>query len=211
MKVRIDRAVALAPTVKLYTLTALRGDFSFQPGQFFTFLPVLRAYSFCSLPERLPQFEICVRQVPGGQGTKFINSNLGKVVEMSEAQGAFVLPPAAKDILFLASGTGIAPVRPMLKEWFTKYPDAKAILYYKSREGEYLFGKEFDELARNQKNFKVVADSADIPPFISPLQRGRKRGGKKAFVVGSPEFVSGSIKHLEDLGYNKQDINFDIW
>lgn len=207
-KAKILKAENLSPTVKLYRLRALEElGFHFTPGQFFTLLPARRAYSFCSLPEELPRFEICVRQVPWGLGTNYINDHLGKVVEVSEPQGSFILPKAPVELIFLAAGVGIAPVRPMLKDWYQKYPTARTTLYYKFREGEYLFGEEFEELARKHKNFEI--EKADHPLFLSPLRRGRKNGG--VFVVGSPEFVSESIRKLEKIGYNKADINFDIW
>ncbi len=196
-KARIIKAENLSPSVKLYTCQALSRGFSFLPGQFFTFLPVLRAYSFCSLPEELPQFEICVRDEGPGLGVNFLKNNLGRAVAVSEPQGSFVLPAQQTELTFIAAGVGIAPVRPMLRAWFEKYPDAKATLYYKSRLGENLFGEEFKELADKHP----LSISRDFPAARN----------SQVFVVGSPEFVTSSIRKLEEIGYNKADINFDIW
>lgn len=210
-KAKILSAENLSPTVKLYKLRADRG-LTFIPGQFFTFLPVLRAYSFCSPSEELPEFRICVRQVERGLGTNFINDHIGQTVEISAAQGSFVLPEKVDQAVFLAAGVGISPVWPLIQSFLKRFPRSAATLIYKfSGEGEYIFGSEFEELAGKHRNFIFLPVSDSRESYLEKLVDNIPRGGANVFVVGPPEFVNDNLKNLRELGYNNQDINFDIW
>lgn len=231
MKVKIVKAEPLSPTAKLYTVEAAEGDYVFLPGQFFSFIipkaagpagglssgasQSVRAYSICSLPEELPQVELCVRQVPGGVGTTWLAGNIGKVVQTSEVQGDFILPQeASRPLNFLASGTGIAPARPMIKTWLKQYAGSRVLLVYRFREpDEFLFKDELLRLAQSYEKFQLAAVAGfDEQDFAERVEKGHK-GVKGAcwFVVGPPNFVKQNTNQLEKLGYNKKDIVYDIW
>ena len=171
----------------------------------------VRAYSFCSLPVELPQFELCVRQVRSGIGTTFLNENIGKTVEFSGTQGDFILPSNIKgDLVFLAAGVGIAPVRSQLRYLYENRPEFGSTLIYQCRQDEYLFGGELKKMARSWRKFNL---------FIKP--GGRKNFNIKKrdlpdtiqmiYVVGPPGFVNLSLEILHGFGYDNQVIKFDIW
>lgn len=204
MIARILKSVDLSPTAKLFTLR-VEGNFSFLPGQYTSFSVngAVRTYSICSLPSDLPIFEFCVRQLQGGVGTNFLNQNIGKEIELTAPAGDFVIAGKLDRLVIMASGVGIAPVRPMLKDYLARYPDAEAELVYHLKGDEYLFQKEWEEMENKNGNFKVYHDSTS--PLSSPRQ------GRRVFVVGSPTFVSEVTARLLDLGYNKRDIKIDIW
>ena len=228
MKARILKAENLSPTAKLFSLEVLSGDFSFAPGQYMSFnvAGAIRTYSICSLPGQLPRFEFCVRQVAGGIGTGFLNAHVGKEIELMEPTGDFVLPTGAeasgpKSILFVVAGVGIAPVRPMLKDWLMKNPEARVKLAYKFHdESEYLFREELEQLAKEHLNFKLttVHNPPQSPLILrgeekwgSPSLKIREGRGELVFLVGSPPFVARTLQSLRQLGYNQENIKSDIW
>src|SRR5437762_13388890 len=61
--------------------------------------------------------EICLNLVPGGRGSPYLlGLAVGATVRFSGPWGTFVLERApAAETVFIADGTGIAPIRPMLR------------------------------------------------------------------------------------------------
>jgi ferredoxin-NADP reductase len=99
-------------------------SFSFQPGQFYSIVipgkgpggrDLRRAYSIASGPEN-PIIELCVKLVEGGPGTNYLNDlKIGDTCKGMAPYGDFVYKTGAhKDVIFIATGTGVAPYRSML-------------------------------------------------------------------------------------------------
>src|SRR5437016_4487254 len=95
----------------------------FRPGQFISCqLPVggetlIRPYSIASSPEEPRRLEIVLNLVPGGPGSHYLfRLPLGATVRFTGPWGTFVLERAPEaETVFIADGTGIAPIRPMLR------------------------------------------------------------------------------------------------
>ena len=98
----------------------------FKAGQFVT-LPVgtdaagqslRRSYSIASLSDRGEELRFLIRAIPGGVATDyFLRMPLGTEVPMTGPHGFFVLSAQHPgDVVFGATGTGVAPVLPMLDE-----------------------------------------------------------------------------------------------
>ena len=102
--------------------------FLFAPGQFISVLipgagpggrDLRRAYSIASAPELMPSkniFELCIKLVDGGPGTNFLNNlKMGGTIKGHVPFGDFVYKTGCKKhVIFIATGTGIAPFRSML-------------------------------------------------------------------------------------------------
>src|SRR5271154_2792381 len=89
----------------------------FKPGQFVSLTETLsgkkitRPYSIASLPDD-NRLELCLNLVHQGVFTPHLFAmQPGDSVEMSSPLGFFVVRAPAKDVLFIATGTGIAPFR----------------------------------------------------------------------------------------------------
>lgn len=75
-----------------------------------------RAYSLASSPTR-DHLEICVRRVPGGRLSPAICETMapGDEVTVRGPYGDLVLQdPSSRDLVFLATGTGVAPFKSMI-------------------------------------------------------------------------------------------------
>ena len=97
--------------------------FEFKPGQFVMLnLPIdskisYRSYSIASAPGNDNEFELIIVLNPPGQGTPFMweNYKVGSIVPVVGPLGKFTLPEKIEhDLCFIATGTGIAPLRSML-------------------------------------------------------------------------------------------------
>jgi NAD(P)H-flavin reductase len=111
--------------VRLLGLRLLAPDsIDFAAGQFVTFRVdaadgrrrLSRAYSIASAAGRQSSIDLIFNLVPNGPGSSYLyGRQIGDVVEFSGPSGTFVLaPPADRELLFVATGTGIAPFRSMI-------------------------------------------------------------------------------------------------
>lgn len=149
--------------------------FSFVPGQFVSAVAMdengkqhTRAYSIASAP-RANQFELCVNRVEGGFFSNLLpDLPVGDTIQINGPHGYFTLHEPITDSIFVATGTGIAPIRGFA-QWL--FPDAgpdrsngKEIwLVYGTRyETELYYREEFEAIAKRKPNFH----------FVSTLSRG---------------------------------------
>jgi len=96
----------------------------FKPGQFISFeMPhpktghlVTRAYSIASQPSRSGVITLLFNLVPGGPGSGLLfDLKSGEKIHFKGPAGNFYLrEDPGRELLFVASGTGIAPIRSML-------------------------------------------------------------------------------------------------
>ena len=93
------------------------------PGQFVSCLvpvpgaaPLSRAYSLASSPEDA-LLELALDLVPGGPGSRHLFGLApGDTVNVRGPFGSFVLDePPAGELVFVGDGSGIAPIRPMVR------------------------------------------------------------------------------------------------
>ena len=99
-------------------------EIRFQAGQFVSFevpkaglpFPVTRPYSIASSPSNPYAIDLLLNLVPDGPGSTFLFSlQTGDPVSFRGPAGTFVLREYPdRRLLFVATGTGIAPIRSML-------------------------------------------------------------------------------------------------
>jgi ferredoxin-NADP reductase len=79
--------------------------------------PLKRSYSIASAPDGSPRFEITVTLVRDGPGSTWLHRvDAGTVLSLSGPQGFFTRPlETAAPSLMIATGTGITPLRSMMR------------------------------------------------------------------------------------------------
>jgi benzoate/toluate 1,2-dioxygenase reductase subunit len=111
------------PTASVAKLTLEledNGAFSFRAGQYVRVkVPGTgewRSYSMASLPRDLPKLEFLVRIIDGGLMSEYLRSrcNPGDRIDVEGPMGAFVLRESRAPHIFVAGGTGLAPILSML-------------------------------------------------------------------------------------------------
>lgn len=115
------------PSLLSIELRAEDEPIDFVPGQYVTirFHDTPRPYSVASAPND-DTLEFCLRRVPGGRLTSdlFVNVEPGEEVVVRGPNGDFVLEdPSERDVAFVATGTGVAPLRSMIQYLFEEGRD----------------------------------------------------------------------------------------
>ncbi len=121
---RLVSARPLAPTVRELVFERTDGQaLVFKPGQWVSaFLPIeqdriKRSYSIASAPDGTPRFEIAVTRVQHGPGSSFLHAlEPGRELPFIGPQGFFTREPHDSwPSLMVATGTGLTPMRSMLR------------------------------------------------------------------------------------------------
>jgi len=195
---KIAKIVSLSETVKHFVLEyAPECDTSFTAGQFMMVhlekdgKPHKKSYSIASSPSLPKQIELCVKLVEGGHvSTWFFGLKEGDVIHTSLPYGVFtVREPWQPHIVFVGTGTGIAPLRGMIKTLFEKNCDKEITLISGNRyESEVLYENEWRALEKKHRNFH----------FIPTVSRGKTWSGETAYVQDIVKrLFSGKIEGLD--------------
>lgn len=143
----------------------------------------------------------------------------GAALEVAGPVGAFtldVVPPGAP-LLFIAGGTGIAPVRSMIREAIESRRDGPLALVYSSRTpDEFAYVKELRQLADQGRLTLTLTLTGDAVDWVHA--RGRTgiahlaelvRPNTSAFICGPPSMVAEIPAALASLGVS--DVITENW
>ncbi len=156
--VRIVSARLIAPAVRQMVLERVgEGNVAFEPGQWVNLvLPlsggeVRRAYSIASEPDGSNRFEIAVTRVETGAGSKYLHDlPEGSVISAIGPHGLFTRN--AEDphpALFVGTGTGVTPLRSMLRAAIRQRQTTRLWLLLGVRhEEDILYREEMESLVK---------------------------------------------------------------
>lgn len=197
------------PQSRIVRLT-LDGPFDYEPGQSALIglhgQPDRRHYSLATPPEiaaRDGALEFLVRtERDGGIGPHLDAVHRGSRVDVEGPTGRFVLPAAFEEpaCLFIAGGTGIAPVRAMLLRALTIPGKTLSVAYSARTSREFAYLKELESLRRGSLRLLLTA-TRDAPESWK-YDRGRLNPTRLSPLVDSPEtlcFVCGPPALVEDV------------
>jgi CDP-4-dehydro-6-deoxyglucose reductase len=137
---RIARRVLLAPDVMQLVLRVPTVEsMEFEPGQH---LDVLlengqrRSYSVANAAQAGSQFELHVRHVPGGLFSAAVFGSLreGALLKVEGPLGRFIYQGGPEPVLFIAGGTGFAPIKAMLARALAEESARRLQLYWGARD-----------------------------------------------------------------------------
>ncbi|GIW69910.1 MAG: hypothetical protein KatS3mg101_0657 [Patescibacteria group bacterium] len=183
--------------------------FEFTPGHYISVKVSntrINCYSIAgqSAPNR---FNLLVDSTPGGPGSKFFEAlKPGDKITYLGPFGNFKLNlnDGAKKILFLATGTGVAPLRFMLDKALET--NKEIYLYIGTNNFEEVFSQDyFEKLAKKYKNFKyqfAVRNPHEkwsgAVGFINDLVKKDHPDAKdcSAYLCGSPLMIEAATKVL---------------
>jgi len=207
----------------------------FIPGQYVQFKApkyksspgeVFRAYSISSDPADTDCIELIIRNVPGGICTTYVFEHLkeGDDVLINGPYGEFKLSDTDAPMIFIAGGSGIAPIKCLLHQIQNDGIKRKGIFFFGVRALKDLFMTE--EMAAFEKaipGFRFV-------PALSQLDEGDKWNGEKGritdvvkryldgqtdasiyegYLCGSPGMIDASVTVLTDAGIPADRIYYD--
>ncbi len=206
--------------------------FVFKPGQFVMLnLPIdskyhNRAYSIASAPGSDNTIQLVISFKPHGKGTQYLweHVRIGDKLNVSvNALGKYSLPESIdRELCFISTGTGIAPLRSMILDLFARQQTHNKItLIYGNRfEQDILFRTEFEKLETDKPEFKFIPVlSRDNPGwtgrkgYVHPVYEELFSDNRPAYfyICGWKEMIKESKDRLMKMGYEKQYIRFESY
>ena len=205
--------------------------FSFKAGQFIMVdLPIdskytNRSYSIASAPTADNIFELCIVLNPKGMGTPYMweNYKVGTTVKLSRVLGKFTLPEVIdRDICFICTGTGIAPLRAMLHDIYNKGAEHKNIyMVFGNRwTKDVIYRKEMEDMQAKYPEFSFIpvlsrdnADWSGRKGYVHAIYEEIFADKRPAyfFICGWADMLKEARQRLEAMGYDKKSIKFESY
>ena len=183
---------------------------------------VKRAYSIASPPHEPTEIELCIQHVEGGAASTYLwKLKEGDSISVSGPHGNFTLKePLEYDPIFMATGTGVAPFRSMIRYLIhVNFTRDVWLLFGTRYDHGVLYESEFRSLANLRHNFHYI-------PTVSRPKEWRGDTGhiqqtfqkyitematKEIYVCGWLEIVKAICKDLEVAGVPKEKLHYEEW
>ncbi|TXB67587.1 1,2-phenylacetyl-CoA epoxidase subunit PaaE [Phaeodactylibacter luteus] len=215
----------------------LREAYEYLPGQYLTLKAeiggeeVRRSYSICSSPSD-GELRVAVKKVPGGRFSTFANEQLkhGDTLEVMTPMGRFhnqPNPANAKQYVAFAAGSGITPVRAILKAVLEEEPRSTFTLFYGNRGVDSIIFREDIEGLKNEYMGRLrIFHVLSREKLGSPLFTGRITGEKAGllcdklidlsqvdeFFLCGPQAMTDAITEvLKSKGVDRKKIHFELF
>jgi ferredoxin-NADP reductase len=176
-----------------------------------------RSYSIASQSDAGEVLRFIIRVIPEGKASDFLMAMpIGTRVNMTGPHGFFVLDPVhAGDIVFAATGTGVAAVMPMLGELARRPPEdrRRIILFWGVRQASDIFARaEIEALAAAVDAELAIHISAPAPDWtgqrgrITPalLERLPRLVAPTFYLVGNGAMITELKRELISRGVNRK-------
>jgi ferredoxin-NADP reductase len=232
---RLTRSVLLSEKTKhLEFVVEGLSSFDFIAGQFISVREprgdkfVTRAYSIASPPRGDNTFDLCLNRVDEGFMSNFLcDREIGETASFHGPHGLFVLKPEVEDVIFVATGTGVAPFRGMVQHLFgadgtgqQRHNGRQVWLVYGTRYPEDVYyQQEFEQLAAEHPNFHYIATLSRGPEtwtgsrgYVQEHVRQivGTRKDMHVYICGLNEMVSSVRKLLvEECGWDKKHVIYE--
>ncbi len=169
---RVERKVQLAPdVVAMYLKLPANERLQFLPGQYVEFLLKdggRRAFSLANAPFDDQMLELHARLIPGGKFTEYVFKEMPEkaILRFEGPMGTFTLrEESSKPIIFVAGGTGFAPIKGILEHMFHHQIQREAVLYWGALARQDLYMPELPQLwAEQHANFRFIPVLSDPKP-----------------------------------------------
>lgn len=192
-------------------------DFKYLPGQYVNIsgAGVQRSYSIAGQENNKLLFYI--KNYTGGQMSDywFNKAKTGDLLRVIGPKGTFFLRQSPKDIIFLATGTGIAPIANMIKEIRDKQITKRMILIWGGRQAEDVsYWKPNTE--QNIQFIKVVSRSTEWEGERGHIQdvllnQQLDLSKFQVYACGSSQMIDSAQKKLIDNGLDANDFYADAF
>jgi len=185
-----------------------------------------RPYSIASAPADSSAdgtIEFLVRALPGGGlGRHLDGVREGTRVDFEGPFGAFVLPDPLPDapLLFVAGGTGLAPLRSLAREARARGHSGPRHLLYSVRDAnDVAYAEELARWEQDHSGEAVITATRHAPPTwqgsrgrIGPALLRRFTGDAPlCFICGPPEMVDDLSHALSQLGVPADHVRTEQW
>lgn len=226
MQAKLIEWTEIAPGVRHFVFEAPQLErLDFIPGQFVPLTDsvnsraITRAYSIASPPGTGTRFELCLNRVDDGAFSPHLfELSAGDTLEMKPPLGTFTLREPLRDSVLVATGTGIAPFRSMLKAVLEPDSPAFTLLFGVRHESHLLYRQEFEEMARRFPQFRFW------PTLTQPGSHWTGRAGRvqahlneaiggrrdiDVYLCGLKPMVDDVRQILKSMGFDRKQIRYE--
>ncbi len=208
--VEIRRA---APSVVLLTLQLDRpGAFVFHSGQYVRLaapgMGEARAYSIASTSADLPLLDLMIRLVANGKTSQWLQqtAKVGDRVKLQAPLGSFAVDDRAQRHVFIAGGTGLAPVLSMIRSMRGRAQHA-LVCFGCTRREELFYENELAALAATMPELDVriavmegATGNVRAGTAVSLLQQNDFDANTACYLCGPPAMVNAARTALVSYG-----------
>jgi NAD(P)H-flavin reductase len=229
---RLNKSILLSPQTKHLELMVEGVDeFRFTPGQFVSIKHPkpdgkehTRAYSIASPPRPNATFDLCLNRVDDGFLSNWLcNLEQGTTLQFHGPHGLFTLRQPSKDAIFIATGTGIAPIRGMV-QWLFEQPERNRgheywLVFGTRYEHSIYYRDEFEQIERENTNFHYVPTLSRcgddwqgcrgyVQDHVREIVAGRS--DMQAYICGLHQMVNANRELLKnEMGWDRKQIVFE--
>lgn len=186
-------------------------NFTFEPGQYVTMQMkdkiwvFTRSYSIAS--GNKDSFTLTIKLLENGRGANILKKkNIGDKVEFFEASGHFVLQNTPKPKVFIATGTGLAPMIAMLEN--TPENIEKTLIFWVRHEEDLYYLNVLQKF----KNLKVITtvsqakenysgNTGRVTDYLNEIWEK-----SEVYICGNPNMVESVEKSLKEKNFPKENI-----
>jgi ferredoxin-NADP reductase len=184
-----------------------------------------KPYSIASAPEDIARdgcLELLVGLDADGEAGPHLRLEIGAAVDIDGPVGRFTFPgaPVESRFLFIAGGTGVAPLRSMLRHSLTVPHDGVGLMYSARLPEEFAYADEFRAMAEADTIELRMTVTRDVGPGWTGT-RGRitrddlaplvHDGRTLCFICGPPALVDEMPRLLESLGVPRDRVRIEEW
>ncbi|MHC1786808.1 MAG: NADH:ubiquinone reductase (Na(+)-transporting) subunit F [Christensenellales bacterium] len=184
---------------------------------------VFRAYSISSKASETDHLEFLVRLVPGGICTGYVHAALkeGDRMSVSGPYGDFYLRGSCEELIMIAGGSGLAPIRSLVYDVIEKgLPHKMRFFFGANTLRDLYYMDEFAGIQKDHPQFTFIPCLAfpksedqwtGVSGFVTVALQQQVEGGqgKEAYLCGSPGMLDACIKILKEKGFTDQTIFYD--
>lgn len=228
---RVKGIIRETPSTRLVRVDLAGAPFSFDPGQAALLAPVGAGtrvpYSVACAPEDVrvtDTLEFLIKVDPDNTwGDDFPGLRRGMRLDVEGPVGTFAFPRRVREpqLLFIAGGTGIAPVRAMIRHARAAGYDGRVRVLYSARTpADFAFARELRGMARRGEIELVLTATREFAGRWRG-SRGRMAAGQLAplvsaaptrcFVCGPSAMVADVPPILRGLGVPAGRIHVEQW
>lgn len=202
----------------------------FEAGQFMMLqvpqegsFPQKRAYSIASPSYMKDKLRFCIKLIEGGCASTYLEAlKIGDELSLQGAFGRFVVAPdCQKDLLFVATGTGLAPFYGLLEDLFAKGFDKKIELYFGVRSLDDVFYQDIlKDLAAKHSNLSYeicvsrpegdcIYSQGRVTDFFSAKNYSPQ--STEVYLCGSGAMVAEVKEAFLTQGFDKAQIHQELF
>jgi NAD(P)H-flavin reductase/hemoglobin-like flavoprotein len=181
---------------------------------------IWRPYSIANAPDDDGLLRLHVRAVPAGwvSGTLVRHTGVGDALLLGRATGAMVLDAdSERDVLCVAGGTGLAPVKALAEEALRTRDTRDVHLFFGARTTADLYDlSALQSLADERPGLHVVPVVSEDPDYdgvhglvADVLGRFAEWSDRDVFIAGPPGMVARTVTNLQELGVPPDQLHYD--